>query len=167
VLEECKENLAPAQNCRSKKPRLVEQKPHNSAVTSLQEQIEREYKMRDGAAKLLQASKSTRQSMEASKGLFVSNAKIIALMRELQQRQSGGGGNSGTSNELRPCNAKLAISGRYYYMPEFYFAAQLIFRICTQRSAFHWNGGSLKAPKAKQILTLPMVCSVYSSWVTR
>jgi len=52
--------------------------------------------MRDGAAKLLQASKSTRQSMEASKGLFVSNAKIIALMRELQQRQSGGGGNSGS-----------------------------------------------------------------------
>ena len=70
--------------------------PHNSAVTSLQEQIEREYKMRDGAAKLLQASKSMRQSMEASKGLFVSNAKIIALMRELQQRQSGGGGNSGS-----------------------------------------------------------------------
>ena len=26
VLEECKENLAPAQNSRSKKPRLVEQK---------------------------------------------------------------------------------------------------------------------------------------------
>ena len=70
--------------------------PHNSALTSLQEQIEREYKMRDGAAKLLQASKSTRQSMEASKGLFVSNAKIIALMRELQQRQSGGEGNSGS-----------------------------------------------------------------------
>lgn len=48
--------------------------------------------MREGAAKLLQASKNSRQSMEASKGLFVSNAKIIALMKELQQRQAGGGG---------------------------------------------------------------------------
>ena len=68
---------------------------HNSAVTSLQEQIEREYKIREGAAKLLQASKNTRQSMEASKGLFVSNAKIIALMKELQQRQAEGGGKTG------------------------------------------------------------------------
>ena len=44
--------------------------------------------MRDGANKLLQASKTTWQSMEASKGLFVSNAKIIALMKEVQQRQA-------------------------------------------------------------------------------
>lgn len=41
---------------------------------------------------MLQASKNSRQSMEASKGLFVSNAKIIALMKELQQRQAEGGG---------------------------------------------------------------------------
>jgi len=34
--------------------------------------------------------------MEASKEMMVSIAKIIALMRELQQRQSGGGGNSGS-----------------------------------------------------------------------
>ena len=77
-------------------PHNTHPQPQNSAVTSLQEQIEREHKMRDGAAKLLQASKSMRHSMEASKGMFVSNAKIIALMRELQQRQSGGGGNNGS-----------------------------------------------------------------------
>ena len=57
--------------------------------TTLQAQIEREYKIRDGAARLLQASKNSRQSMEASKSLFVSNAKIISLMKEMQQRQSG------------------------------------------------------------------------------
>lgn len=56
-------------------------------MIALQEKIDHEYKMRDGAVKLLQASKSAQQSMEASKGLFVSNAKIIALMRELQQMQ--------------------------------------------------------------------------------
>ena len=41
--------------------------------------------MRDGAAKLLQAAKNSRQSMEASKGLFVSNQKVITLMQELQE----------------------------------------------------------------------------------
>jgi hypothetical protein len=56
---------------------------------TLQAQIEREYKIRDGASRLLQASKNSRQSMEASKSLFVSNAKIIAIMKEMQQRQSG------------------------------------------------------------------------------
>jgi len=50
--------------------------------------IELENKIRDGAAKLLQASKTTRQSMEASKGLFVSNAKILALMREMQKQKA-------------------------------------------------------------------------------
>ena len=44
--------------------------------------------MRDGAAKLLQASKAQKHSMEASKGLFVSNIKILALMRELQRRKA-------------------------------------------------------------------------------
>ena len=44
--------------------------------------------MRDGAAKLLAACKGPWQAMEASKGMFVSNAKIIALLREVQQRQA-------------------------------------------------------------------------------
>ena len=44
--------------------------------------------MRDGAAKLLAACKGPRQAMEASKGMFVSNAKIIALLREVQLRQA-------------------------------------------------------------------------------
>lgn len=37
---------------------------------------------------MLQASKNAKQSMEASKGLFVSEAKIIGHMRELQQIQA-------------------------------------------------------------------------------
>lgn len=63
-------------------------------LVSLQEQIERENKIRDGATKLLQASNNPHQAMEASKGLFVSNAKILALMREIQQRKEGGKGNA-------------------------------------------------------------------------
>ena len=57
----------------------------NPVLANLKNQIEREYLIRDGGAKLLQASKNSRQSMEASKGLFVSEAKIIGLLKELQQ----------------------------------------------------------------------------------
>ena len=68
-----------------------------------------ETKIKDGAAKLLQASSSRTQSMEASKGMFVSNAKIIALLREMQQLRAG---TAGDSPEHKSCPAKLAISGQ-------------------------------------------------------
>lgn len=63
----------------------------NPLVASLQKKIEQEYSIRDGGSKLLQASKSNRQSMEVSKGLFVSDAKIMGHMRELQRQQSSQG----------------------------------------------------------------------------
>lgn len=68
-----------------------------------------ETKIKDGAMKLLQASSSPAQSMEASKGLFVANAKILALMREMQQLRT----ESSVVSEKTPasCPAKLAISG--------------------------------------------------------
>ena len=84
--------------------------PQNPAISQLQEKIELEYKIRDGATKLLQASNNSTQSMEASKGLFVSNAKIIALMRELQQLQTDTGAKSDVETPAA-CPAKLAISG--------------------------------------------------------
>jgi len=59
----------------------------------LQDQIDKEYKIRDGAGKLLQACKQGKKAIEASKSLFVSNAKIIALMKELQKS---------TSEEIQP-----------------------------------------------------------------
>lgn len=59
----------------------------NPRIAELKKQIELEHQIRDGGAKLLQASKTSKQSMEASKGLFVSEAKIIGHMRELQQIQ--------------------------------------------------------------------------------
>lgn len=60
----------------------------NPKIADLKKNIEREYLIRDGGAKLLQASKNSKQSMDASKGLFVSDAKIIGSMRELQHQQS-------------------------------------------------------------------------------
>ena len=73
-----------------------------------------ETKIKDGAAKLLQASSSRNQSMEASKGIFVSNAKIIALLREIQQL-SAGTTSTGGSTQPKSCPAKLAISGQYIH----------------------------------------------------
>lgn len=59
-------------------------------IAELKKRIECEYSIRDGGAKLLQASKNNKQSMEVSKGLFVSEAKIIGYMRELQMQQNSG-----------------------------------------------------------------------------
>ena len=62
----------------------------NPRIAELKRHIECEYSIRDGGAKLLQASKNTLQSVQASKGLFVSDAKIIGYMKELQQHHNGG-----------------------------------------------------------------------------
>lgn len=66
---------------------VFSQKPTVTSA-SLQDQIDKEYKIRDGAGKLLQACKHGKKALEASKSLFVANAKIIALMKELQKCNS-------------------------------------------------------------------------------
>lgn len=48
-------------------------------------QIEREVQMRDGASKLLAACSRREQALEASKNLLTSNARILALLSQLQQ----------------------------------------------------------------------------------
>ena len=106
-------------------------------LTSLQDAIDHECKMRDAASKLLQLSKSTQHNMEASKGkvvmvvstctckclvyimyyvvigLFVSNMKILELMKELQHTHSDTGKGvciDNTDGELKPCQARIGIS---------------------------------------------------------
>lgn len=94
-----------------KKPRRHDIK--DSAISVLEERITREQKIRDGASKLLQVSKTPGQMLEASKGLFVSNAKLIALMKDLQERKAAATDTSTLhkgSQELEPCKALLAIS---------------------------------------------------------
>ena len=48
------------------------------------ERIEREYKIKEGTVKLFNAANNIQHSMEAAKSFFTSNAKIIALLRQLQ-----------------------------------------------------------------------------------
>ena len=86
--------------------------PQDPAIERLQERIEMETKIKDGATRLLQASSTAALSMEASKGMFVSNAKILALLREIQQLRAGKQSPAtNNSSGLKSCPAKLAISG--------------------------------------------------------
>ena len=54
---------------------------HNLSIV---DRIEREYKIKEGTIKLFNAAKNIHQSMDAAKSFFTSNAKIIALLRQLQ-----------------------------------------------------------------------------------
>ena len=56
----------------------------SSQNLSVVERIEREYKIKEGTVKLFNAAKNLQQSMDAAKSFFTSNAKIIALLRQLQ-----------------------------------------------------------------------------------
>lgn len=48
-------------------------------------QIEREVRMREGASKLLAACSQRDQALEASKSLRTCNARILALLSQLQR----------------------------------------------------------------------------------
>lgn len=48
-------------------------------------QIEREVRMREGASKLLAACSRRDQALEASKSLLTCNARILALLSQLQK----------------------------------------------------------------------------------
>lgn len=48
-------------------------------------EIEREVRMRDGATKLLAACSRREQALEASKSLLTCNARILALLSQLQK----------------------------------------------------------------------------------
>lgn len=48
-------------------------------------QIEREVRMREGASKLLAACSQREQALEASKSLLTCNARILALLSQLQR----------------------------------------------------------------------------------
>lgn len=119
-----------------------------------------ETKIKDGAMKLLQASSSSAQSMEASKGLFVANAKILALMREIQQRRT----ESSVVSEKTPasCPAKLAISG--LNSANLYRASVNATLTYPHTKIFEslWNGKSLRVLRGRWTTTPTLGCSVCS-----
>ncbi|XP_017283002.1 rhotekin [Kryptolebias marmoratus] len=77
------------------------------------QQIEREVRMREGAYKLLAACSQRYQALEASKSLLTCNARILALLSQLQKirraqilEQVG----SRTCEDVPPCTGRLSLS---------------------------------------------------------
>ncbi|CAL8320637.1 unnamed protein product [Lota lota] len=87
-----------------------------NADGELQRKIEREVRMQEGASRLLAACSQRDQALEASKSLLTCNARLLALlgqlqrMREAQILQRMGHRSSDVKDRL-PCTGKLAISG--------------------------------------------------------
>ncbi|XP_023816840.1 rhotekin-like isoform X1 [Oryzias latipes] len=77
------------------------------------QQIEREVRMREGASKLLAACSQKDQALEASKSLLTCNARILALLSQLQKiRKAQILERAGlrSAEDAAPCTGKVALS---------------------------------------------------------
>ncbi|XP_030599152.1 rhotekin-like isoform X2 [Archocentrus centrarchus] len=85
----------------------------NTQDEEVLQHIEREVRMREGTCKLLAACSQREQALEASKSLLTCNARILALLSQLQRMrkvqilQSVG---RRASEDLVPCTGKVALS---------------------------------------------------------
>ncbi|XP_059213871.1 rhotekin-like [Centropristis striata] len=85
----------------------------NSQDEEVLRQIEREVRMREGASKLLAACSRREQALEASKSLLSCNARILALLSQLQKMrkdeilQRVG---RRPSEDIVPCSGKVSLS---------------------------------------------------------
>ncbi|KAK0137221.1 Rhotekin [Merluccius polli] len=87
-----------------------------NADGEVQRQIDREVRMQEGASKLLAACSQREQALEASKSLLTCNARILALLSQLQRVKEAQvlqrmGHRSSDVNDRLPCTGKLAVSG--------------------------------------------------------
>ncbi|KAL6096589.1 rtkn [Pungitius sinensis] len=85
----------------------------NTRDEEVLKRIEREVRMREGASKLLAACSRTEQALEASKSLLTCNARILALLGQLQEMrkdqvlQRAG---RRPSEDVPPCLGKVSLS---------------------------------------------------------
>ncbi|XP_067339992.1 rhotekin-like isoform X2 [Channa argus] len=85
----------------------------NSQEKEVLKQIEREVRMQEGASKLLAACSQREQALEASKSLLTCNARILALLSQLQRmRKAQILQREGFSpnEDIVPCTGKVALS---------------------------------------------------------
>ncbi|XP_022624538.1 rhotekin-like [Seriola dumerili] len=81
--------------------------------TEVLQQIEREVRMREGASKLLAACSQREQALEASKSLQTCNARILALLSQLQRMRKAQilqRVGRRPSEDTVPCAGKVALS---------------------------------------------------------
>ncbi|KAK2818714.1 hypothetical protein Q5P01_024275 [Channa striata] len=85
----------------------------NTQDKEVLKQIEREVRMQEGASKLLAACSQREQALEASKSLLTCNARILALLSQLQRmRKAQILQREGFSlnEDIVPCTGKVALS---------------------------------------------------------
>ncbi|XP_070781173.1 rhotekin-like [Enoplosus armatus] len=85
----------------------------NTQEDEVLKQVEREVRMREGTSKLLAACSRREQALEASKSLLSCNARILALLSQLQKmRQAHILQRVGRrpSEDIVPCLGKVALS---------------------------------------------------------
>ncbi|XP_063347030.1 rhotekin-2 [Pelmatolapia mariae] len=87
-------------------------------TTNIQEKLDFEMRMREGAYKLLLACSKREQVLNASKNMFTCNARIKAYLSQLQKKKEeedmmGGVGRPSDliSGDRLPCNGTIALSG--------------------------------------------------------
>uniref|UniRef100_H2LCI3 REM-1 domain-containing protein n=1 Tax=Oryzias latipes TaxID=8090 RepID=H2LCI3_ORYLA len=97
----------------------LEKKVLESKDGKVLQQIEREVRMREGASKLLAACSQKDQALEASKSLLTCNARILALLSQLQKIRKAqileraglrSDGDPDSLNDAAPCTGKVALS---------------------------------------------------------
>ncbi|XP_077439094.1 rhotekin-2 isoform X2 [Vanacampus margaritifer] len=87
---------------------------HQTENTNIDEKLDFEVRMREGAYKLLQACSKREQILNASKNLLTCNARIKAYsdhMQKTTQEQYLTGESSRHSEERVPCRGTIALSG--------------------------------------------------------
>ncbi|XP_027137775.1 rhotekin [Larimichthys crocea] len=85
----------------------------NTQDEEVLKRIEREVRMREGASKLLAACSRREQALEASKSLLTCNARILALLSQLQRMRKAQvlqRAGRRPSEVIVPCLGKVAIS---------------------------------------------------------
>ncbi|XP_040914519.1 rhotekin 2b [Toxotes jaculatrix] len=86
---------------------------NNTQDKEVLEQIEREVRMREGASKLLAACSQREQALEAAKSLLTCNARILALLSQLQEMRKAQilqRVGCRTPEDVVPCTGKVALS---------------------------------------------------------
>uniref|UniRef100_A0A8C5HAD0 Rhotekin-2-like n=1 Tax=Gouania willdenowi TaxID=441366 RepID=A0A8C5HAD0_GOUWI len=81
---------------------------HQTENTNIQEKLDFEMRMRDGAYKLLLACTKREQVLNASKNLMTCNTRIKAYLNTLQRNKEE---QDPSSDYRMPCNGTVAVSG--------------------------------------------------------
>lgn len=130
-------------------------------TTDIQEKLDFEIRMREGAYKLLLACSKRQQVLDASKNLLTCNARIKAYLAQLQKKSEE---QDPVSAERLACAATIAISGES--TPPWFENRNQMFQMnisvfLMQACVFRWCGGIQTTSTTEEVSFFPS-CGRYS-----